>query len=173
MCVRLWRKWLCTSVALKQGETLLPHTSLARALKKGEFKISQLSSHAYHCKPQQLSRLLAEQLTENSCLSTLTFLKISELFILYRSVRFKSLDSWGVGVPSCVWLSATPWTMACQAPLSMGFFQARILEWVAISFSRGSSPPRDRTWVSCIAGRFFTNWTTREIAKIWLPYINR
>ena len=34
--------------------------------------------------------------------------------------------------------------------------------WVAISFSRGSSPPRDWTWVSCIAGIFFTNWATRE-----------
>ena len=34
--------------------------------------------------------------------------------------------------------------------------QARILEWVAISFSRGSSRPRDPTWVSCIASRFFT-----------------
>ena len=38
----------------------------------------------------------------------------------------------------------------------------RILEWVAISFSRGSSQPRDWTWVSCIAGAFFTLWTTRE-----------
>ena len=37
-----------------------------------------------------------------------------------------------------------------------GILQARILEWVAISFSRGSSRPRDRTWVSCIAGRLFT-----------------
>ena len=36
-------------------------------------------------------------------------------------------------------------------------FQARILEWVAISFSRGSSQPRDRTRVYCTAGRFFTN----------------
>jgi len=36
-------------------------------------------------------------------------------------------------------VSKTPWTVTCQAPLSMGFFQARILEWVAISFSRGSS----------------------------------
>ena len=40
--------------------------------------------------------------------------------------------------------------------------QARILEWVAISFSRGSSQPRDQTWVSCTAGRFFTIWATRE-----------
>ena len=42
------------------------------------------------------------------------------------------------------------------------FFQARLLEWVAIPFSRGSSWPRDRTWVSCTAGRLFTIWATRE-----------
>ena len=36
-----------------------------------------------------------------------------------------------------------PWTAAHQAPLTMEFFQARILEWVAISYSRGSSHPRD------------------------------
>ena len=41
-------------------------------------------------------------------------------------------------------------------------FQERVLEWGAISFSRGSSQPRDRTWVSCIAGRHFTVWATRE-----------
>ena len=54
--------------------------------------------------------------------------------------------------------------MDCSPP---GFsvyeiFQARILEWVAISCSRGSSPPRDRTGVSCTAGRFFTDSATRE-----------
>ena len=38
----------------------------------------------------------------------------------------------------------------------------RILEWVAYPFSWGSSPPRNRTGVSCIAGRFFTSWATRE-----------
>ena len=37
-----------------------------------------------------------------------------------------------------------------------GIFQARILEWVAISFSRGSSQPRDQTWVPRIVGRCFT-----------------
>ena len=42
----------------------------------------------------------------------------------------------------------------------------RILEWVAYPFSRGSSWPRNRTGVSCIAGRFFTNWTMRE-ARIY------
>ena len=40
-----------------------------------------------------------------------------------------------------------------------GILQARMLEWVAIPFSRGSSQPRDWTQVSHIAGRFFTIWT--------------
>ena len=48
--------------------------------------------------------------------------------------------------------------MDCSLPGSSvhGIFQARILQWVAISFSRGSSRPRDWTWVSCTAGRLFT-----------------
>ena len=47
--------------------------------------------------------------------------------------------------------------VACQAPPSMGILQARILEWVAMPSSRGSSQPRDRIQVSHIAGRFFTS----------------
>ena len=54
--------------------------------------------------------------------------------------------------------------MDCNPPGSSVYeiFQARILEWVAISFSRGSSQPRDWTRVSCTVGRFFTNRATRE-----------
>ena len=51
----------------------------------------------------------------------------------------------GAGVISRVQLFATPQTAARQAPLSMGIFQARMLESVAISSSRGSSPPRGQT----------------------------
>ena len=47
-----------------------------------------------------------------------------------------------------------------------GIFQARILEWVAISFSRGSSRPRNQTRVSSTAGRRFTVWATREALVI-------
>ena len=52
-----------------------------------------------------------------------------------------------------------PDLMGCSPPGSSvhGILQARILEWVAIPFSRGSSQLRDQTWVSCIAGRFFIN----------------
>ena len=56
-------------------------------------------------------------------------------------------------------------SMDCSLPCSSvhGIFQARILEWVAISFSSGSFQPRDRTQVSHIAGRLLTIWATREI----------
>ena len=46
-----------------------------------------------------------------------------------------------------------------------GILQDRILEWVAVPFSKGSSQPRDRTLVSSIAGRFFTSWATREAQR--------
>ena len=55
----------------------------------------------------------------------------------------------------------------CTLPGSSvhGILQARILEWVTVPFSRGSSQPRDWTQVSHIAGRFFTMWATREAQK--------
>ena len=57
--------------------------------------------------------------------------------------------------------------MDCSLPGSSlhGILQARVLGWVAISFSRGSSRPRDQTQVSCIAGKCFNLWATREAHK--------
>ena len=70
---------------------------------------------------------------------------------------------------SCIWLFVTPWTVANQAPLSMGILQARILEWVALPSSGGSSQPKDRTQVSRIVGRFFAVWAIREAhVYIWV-----
>ena len=67
---------------------------------------------------------------------------------------------------SCQVVSNSCNPMECSLPDSSVLcpwdFQARILEWVAISFSRGSSWPRDQTLVSCIASGFFTDWVTRE-----------
>ena len=56
---------------------------------------------------------------------------------------------------------ATPWTVACQTPVH-GISLATILEWVAISFSRGSSQPRYQTPVSCIGRWILYHWVTRE-----------
>ena len=58
--------------------------------------------------------------------------------------------------------------MGCSPPIFSvhGILQARILEWVAISFSRGSSRHRNWTWVSCTAGRFFPDWATEFNASL-------
>ena len=53
--------------------------------------------------------------------------------------------------------SVTPWTVAHQAPLSVRILQARILEWVAMPSFTGSFQPLDRTQVSHLADRFFTD----------------
>ena len=63
--------------------------------------------------------------------------------------------------------------MDCSPPGSSthGVLQLRILEEVAISFSRGPSQPRDRTQVSCIIGRFFTIWATKAAIKRFIALV--
>ena len=59
------------------------------------------------------------------------------------------------------------WFFASPGSSVHGILQARILEWVAVPFSRGSSQPRDWTQGSCTAGKFFTNWATKEAQEYW------
>ena len=79
--------------------------------------------------------------------------------ILYVEVCFKdtAIIQWKVKEKvkslSRVQLFATSWTVAYQAPLSMGFSRQEYWKWVAIPISRESSWPRDQTQVSCTAGR--------------------
>ena len=107
--------------------------------------------------------------------------KITSKFIC-QDLSFISITS---GVNDCIWVvrnwlsagqvCAVLWLVAqscltlrdpmdCTPPGSSnhGILQARILEWAAMSSSRGSSQPRDWTQVSRIAGRFFTVWVIRE-----------
>ena len=83
---------------------------------------------------------------------------VSVLLICSFVSFFQILHMWCVlAVQSCL----TLWDPKdCSPPGSsiLGIFQARILEWVAILFSRGSSWPRNRTQISCITGTFFTIW---------------
>ena len=68
---------------------------------------------------------------------------------------------------SCVRLFVTPGTdYGLPCSFIHGIFQARTLEWVVISFSRRSSPPRDWSWVSRIVGRRFTIWAIREVIEL-------
>ena len=66
---------------------------------------------------------------------------------------------------SCVWL-LQPHGCGLLGSSVHRILQARILEWVVISSFRGSSQPRNQTQVSCIEGRFFTDWAMRE-APCW------
>ena len=87
------------------------------------------------------------------CLGTLLW-----LIDFTRKVKVKSL--------SHVRLYVTSWSVRLPCSSVHGIFQARVLDWVAISFSRGSSQPRDWTQVSHIVGRQFTIWATREVHNI-------
>ena len=71
--------------------------------------------------------------------------------------------------PNLTWLVKVKVTQLCPTLCNPvhGLLQARILEWVAFPFSRGSFKPRDWTQVSHIAGGFFTNWATREAQESW------
>ena len=73
--------------------------------------------------------------------------------------------------PSVMSDSSDP--MNCTPPASFvyGIFQARILKWIAMPFSRGCSWPRDQTHVyCCFAGRFFTVWSTRNFCSNYMLY---
>ena len=98
--------------------------------------------------------------------STLCYILIKlegKWIIKCNCFRFENKKIYKVCVCVCVcasllshiWPSAIPWTVACQAPLSMGILQGRMLEWVAMPSSRGSLPssrgssqPRD--WTRCL-----------------------
>ena len=92
--------------------------------------------------------------------SDMTERQTQERRTLQILVEWIPMQDYGVIMRMCVLshfshvrLFMTLWTIARQAPLSMGFFQASILEWVAISCSGGSSRPRNRTHVSCLLHR--------------------
>ena len=93
---------------------------------------------------------LSQSLSSNICLDGSSY-----------EISLPNLESESEVAQSCPTLCDP---MDCSLPgFSVhGIFQARVLEWVAISFSRGSSWPRDRTQIFCIAGRHFTLWATRE-----------
>ena len=117
------------------------------------------------------------------CLSKGNLLLLRSSFLFFASVwtipysfpLFLSIDHWGrLSYLSLLFfetlhsdgyifpfLLCNP--MDCSLPSSIhGILQARILEWVALPLSKGSSQPMDQTQVSCIADRFLTSWATRE-----------
>ena len=83
-------------------------------------------------------------------------------FRSFGTMRYQIKDKWRLMfVLSHAWL-CDPTDYSPPGSSVHGILQARILEWVAIPFSRGSSRPRNQTWISCIANRFFIIWALGE-----------
>ena len=118
-----------------------------------------LETRTYTSHVQDLPRLSEKPVTKNG-----TGVADSPSYVTSLHGVEWSEVKWSEVAQSCLTLCDP---MDCSPPASSvhGIFQARILEWVAISFSRGSSRPRGQTWVSCIAGRCFTIWATREVSS--------
>ena len=92
------------------------------------------------------------------------FFQFGNILSMINLISFELLAYRACGL-SCVRLFGTPWTVSHQAPLSMEFFQARILERVAFSYSSGSSQPRDQAHISfvcCTGQQILCRWATGE-----------
>ena len=89
-------------------------------------------------------------------------LRFRECIQEIKNQNGSSLSSQDACMLSCIQLFGIPWTVAQQVPLSVGFSQARILEWVDISSSRETFRPRDRTHISCIGRQIFFFFLTTE-----------
>ena len=114
------------------------------------------------CYVSSVNTYLALQLTCREVISSW----LMGLHLRCCSIYGTAFQEWSEVAQSCPTLC---YPMDCSLPGSSvhGIFQARILEWVATSFSRGSSRPRDRTRVAHTVGRCFTIWATREAFQEW------
>ena len=89
---------------------------------------------------------------------------------IFRILNINSMNDW-------MKVKVTQSCLTLCDPLDYtvhGILQARILKWIAFPFSRGSSQPRDRSQVSCIAGRFFINWAMHsQIANLFIYHLRQ
>ena len=108
---------------------------------------------------------LSELLNGNNTASLIKLLGTSNLISIMFTILKCSMKSESEIAQSCPTL-CDPMDYSPPGSSVHGIFQARILEWVALSFSRRSSQLRDWTWVSHIAGRCFTVWATREVQNV-------
>ena len=162
------------------------------SLLKGIFPIEGLNPGLPHCgwilyqlshqeSPRILEWIAYPFSSESSQLSNQSGIScIAGRFFTRQLCKYFSFCCWNI--TRCLWFFSYPIfyvcmcvlvtqscltlfdLMNCSPPDSSvhGILQPRILEWVAIPFSRGSSQPRDQTHVSCFPGRFFTIWACRE-----------
>ena len=113
---------------------------------------------------------------EPSGLQSMGSQRVGHNWVTFTSCVGSNPLKWSEVAQSCLTL-CDPMDSSLPGSAVHGIFQARILEWAAISFFRGSAQPRDRTWVSCIADRCFTIWASRKSSnpltrgQTWAPCI--
>ena len=183
----LWLVWGCNYPAFTGGVYQFCHNAFISTLRITHFpahlELCEDTPHVQHC------TVCWAKISVDSALSMWMTMSIFNPNYVKHTVRWPRSKKWQAAwfisseVLSHVWLFGIWWTVAYKSSI-YGIFQARILEWVAISFSRGSSWPRDQTQVSHIAGRCFTLWATREahlvhwklnyltMTNIWGNYVN-
>ena len=115
---------------------------------------------------------VAKSRTQLSDWTELSFKAESLPSIVHSKVR-KAIVFHDLAAKSCLTL-CDPMDYSLPGSSVPGISQTRILEWVAISFSRGSSQPRNRIWVSWLAGRFFTTEPPgKEHYPMWVVYMKQ
>ena len=96
------------------------------------------------------------------------FILNSKSTLAIKVIIFKIILQLQVSVMSCHVQTLSYLTLCDPTDYTVhAILQARILEWVAFPFSRGSFQPRGQTQVSLIAARFFTSWAMREAQEYW------
>ena len=131
-----------------EQETWVQSMGREDLLEKGMATHSGILAHPPHKKGAPRNVWKNQGTSQNSLPSSLLN-KLIISHIYWISIICQRL--WCAWSLSHIWLFAIPWTVAHQAPLSIGILQARTLEWVAMPSSRGSYQPRDWAQVSCIA----------------------
>ena len=138
-------------------------STLPHALNLDWQSISHMIIYMFQCHSPKSSHPLPLPQSPTDCSIHLCLF----CFLTYRvivTIFLNSMKSESEVAQLCPTL-CDPMDCSPPGPSVPGIFQARVLEWVAISFSRRSSQPRDQTQVSCTAGRRFTLWATREAHK--------
>ena len=107
---------------------------------------------------------------------SLSCVSLFEIPRTLQSTEFSRPEYWAVSFSLLQGITPTQGSNPGLAHCRKSLYQLRhkgslrILEWVAYSFSIGSSQPRNRTGASCIAGGFFTNWAIREAQNLFYKY---
>ena len=114
--------------------------------------------------PQRRGKIYLSQINKWILKTQIQQKEFTYLYTILPKIFLPCDQKWVKVAQSCLTL-CDPMDYSPPCSSVHGILQARILEWVAIPFSRGSSQPRGQTQVSCTAGKVFTVWAIREVQE--------